>query len=95
MSIDAKKYPELAKMDDAQPTSQVIGEFLDWLSENGMLVGKHIVPEGWTTEAFLPISEGTEALLARYFGIDLNAVERERRQVLAEFNQLQAASVAA
>jgi len=42
MSIDATKHPQLAKMDNAQPTSHVIGEFLKWLSENGMFVGKHI-----------------------------------------------------
>lgn len=95
MSIDAAKYPQLAKMDDAQPSSQLIGEFLEWLSENGMLVGQHVVPEGRTTEVVVPISEGSDALLARYFGIDLNGVERERKQILEEWTKTQAAKAAA
>lgn len=53
------------------------------------------MPQGWVSEAFVPITESAEALLARYFGIDLNVVERERRQALAEFTRDQAAKASA
>lgn len=82
--IDATKFPQLTRMQEVQGSSQQIGESLEWLSENGMFVGKHIVPEGWTTEVFVPIIESTEQLLARHFDIDLKAVERERRAILDE-----------
>lgn len=60
-----------------------------------MFVGQHVVPEGRTTEVVVPISEGSDALLARYFGIDLNGVERERKQILEEWTKTQAAKAAA
>lgn len=88
MPIDATKYPQLAKMEAVQDESQILGEFLDWLSENGMSICKPL--EGLRGDSFFPVMETSEQLLARRFGVDLNAVERERRQVLSEHNQQQA-----
>ncbi len=71
MSIDATKYP-LALMATVQGQSQAIGEFIE---------------DGLHGTRFFPILESTEQLLVRHFEVDLNAVERERRQVRAEFTQ--------
>jgi hypothetical protein len=79
--IDAIKYPQLARMQEVQETSQAIGEFLDWLSEQRIDLCS-IIP-GTGHDRWAPITDGAEKLLARYFDIDLNAVERERRAVLA------------
>jgi hypothetical protein len=79
--IDANKYPQLAKMEEAQTASQAIGEFLDWLSEQRIDLCS-VIP-GTGHDRWAPITDGAEKLLARYFDIDLNAVERERRAVLA------------
>jgi hypothetical protein len=79
--IDAIKYPHLARMQEVQETSQAIGEFLDWLSEQRIDLCS-IIP-GTGHDRWAPITDGAEKLLARYFDIDLNAVERERRAVLA------------
>lgn len=84
--IDAAKYPQLAKMEQVQAESQAIGAFIEWLSENKMFIGTHVLPEGHVHEIAVPIAEGTEQLLARHFEVDLNAVERERRAVLAAHN---------
>lgn len=84
MAIDAQKYPHLARMEEVQEESQLIGEFIDWLSEQGMVICKpHEEARG---AAYYPIMQTTEALLATRFGVDLNAAERERRAVLNEFN---------
>ena len=84
MPIDATKFPNLARMEEVQPLSQAIGEFIDWLSENGMAICK---PEdGLRGDRYFPIMEMPEQLLARHFEVDLNGAERERRQVLAEHN---------
>lgn len=88
MSIDATKYPQLALMASVQGQSQPIGEFIEWLGENGMAICTS--EEGLRGTTFFPVLESTEKLLARHFGVDLNAVERERRQVLAELDQAQA-----
>jgi hypothetical protein len=89
MTIDATKYPQLALMAAIQGQSQSIGEFIEWLGENGMAICSS--KDGLRGTSFFPIVESTERLLARHFELDLNAAERERRQVLAEFAQTQAA----
>lgn len=89
MSVDETKYPQLALMAAVQGQSQSIGQFIEWLGENGMVIcTSDDVLRGMR---FVPILESTEQLLARHFEVDLNAAERERRQLLAEFTQAQAA----
>lgn len=80
MSIDAEKYPALAKMAEVKDRSQVIGEFIEWLGGEGIELGR------WTQSGnyCLPISDSIEQLLAKYFEIDLVAVENERRAILDE-----------
>lgn len=87
MSIDATKYPQLAQMAAVQRESQSIGGFIEWLGENGMVICTW--DEGLRGTRFFPIVESTEKVLARHFGVDLNAVESERRQVLAELTKAQ------
>lgn len=80
MSIDANQYPALAKMESVQDESQTIGQFLEWLQENGMVVCSGA--DGLRGSQYWPILEGTEALLARFFEVDLKEVEKERRRIL-------------
>lgn len=79
MAVDAMKFPHLAGMESVQASSQIVGEFLDWLQEEGLAICK---PEG--SGRYFPVMETTEQLLARHFGVDLMGVERERRLLLAE-----------
>ncbi len=73
---------EMAKMLAVRDHSQVIGEFIDWLSANGMTICR--ANGGLRGTLFHPVGIPTEELLAQHFGIDLEAVEVERRAVLAE-----------
>jgi hypothetical protein len=81
MNIDPTKFPQLARMQEVQEASQAIGEFLEWLSEQRIDLCSVIPGSGH--DRWAPITDGAEKLLARYFDVDLNAVERERRAVLA------------
>lgn len=81
MTIDASEFPQLARMEAVAEKSQSIGEFVEWLQENGMSICS--TQPGLRGTTFWPVMETTEALLARHFEIDLPAVERERRKVLA------------
>lgn len=67
--------------------SQLIGQFVDWLEGQGIHLAR------WTPmtdeekellgdEVLLYAQEPREKLLARYFDIDLNAVETEKRALL-------------
>lgn len=71
-------YPEHEKLKRVADRSQAIGEFVDWLHTQGVTLAHwhnctQLVPHG------TPI----EKLLARYFEIDLDKIEEEKRAMLA------------
>ena len=57
---------ECDKLVKVSGESQKIGEFLEWAEAEGLV----------------DLHEGIEKMLAKYFEIDLNEVERERRMLL-------------
>lgn len=75
-------YPEHDKMSAVLEQSQTIGEFLDWLSEQGITRARFEKMEGWRDPVLVPTHESIEVLLARYFGIDLSVIEAEKRAML-------------
>lgn len=74
------KYPEHDKLQKVQVESQAIGEFHDWMNEQGYniceLEGEH--------DRFIPIHRRIDDLMAEFFGIDRDKVEEEKRQMLDE-----------
>lgn len=85
--IDASKFPQLAKMQEVQGESRAIGDFLSWLSEQRIDLCSVI--RGAGHDRWAPITDSSETLLARYFGIDMTAAERERHAVLANARSFQ------
>lgn len=71
--------PECQRLSDVQTESNIIGEFLDWLTYDKQY---EICERYATTEAYLPVHETTNKLLAEYFEINLDKVEKERRELL-------------
>lgn len=75
---------ELDKIVKVHEDSQRIGEFLEWLAE------QEIVLAEWTgsdcdecgDEPLMRISQNREQLLANYFEIDLVKAEKERQALL-------------
>jgi len=92
MPVNGIATPETDKMLAVKDKSQAIGEFIDWLGENGMAIVRYATrddmydDEGERTETnegdYLPVHISTEKMLAQYFGIDLNASEKEKRAIL-------------
>jgi hypothetical protein len=77
-------YPECEKMNAVQGDSQKIGAFLDWLQNDlGIVLAEYDNEDDELYRANYTI----EKLLARYFDIDLDKVEQERRQMLEELRQ--------
>jgi len=74
---------DLDKLRAVQGLSQTIGDFLDWLSERGIVLCR---PE---RHHYCPIPETAEQLLAQYFQIDLNKVEAEKRVILEKLRSVQ------
>ncbi|MDB5716343.1 MAG: hypothetical protein JWO15_3740 [Sphingomonadales bacterium] len=85
-------YPEHRKLLAVAEQSQAVGEFLEWAmtSEGGGWHLARIIPGQqftWETNG-----EPINTLLARHFGIDLKALELEKRAMLAEFEAASRAS---
>jgi hypothetical protein len=77
--------PELDRMLVVKKKSQAIGEFIEWLGENGMWVGEwHEDVSGVMPSFGAPVGKSIEQLLADFYGIDLVKAEQERRAILAE-----------
>lgn len=94
--MERPETPECDRLAAIADQSQQIGEFVDWLAGEGLHVaewvrrhecdhptpcrrGMHDLIEPY----LVPLAGSTEALLARYFGIDLAKIDREKRAVLA------------
>lgn len=77
------QYPECEKMAKVKDKSQIIGEFIDWIIETQ----KFIVCVDSGYGGYYPVNITIEELLAKFFGIDLNKVEEERRQMLDEIRK--------
>ena len=87
-----RNTPQLNKLAAVSKSSQVIGEFLD--------TSPYILCETVPCEKYhsrlaaaaccsqdshiVPTSKSIQQILAEYFGIDLQEVERERREILRE-----------
>ena len=75
--------PEHEKLKEVQPQSQTIGEFIEWLDEQGIWLASFN-----RFDRLDPINDGTEKLLARYLEIDLQALEAEKVALLGMQRQL-------
>lgn len=82
------EYPECEKMKKCSDHSQAIGEFLEWLRHETDFVvcgiKRQIVYEGVYDDFYSPVVFSTEHLLAQYFEIDLDTVEKEKRAMLRQ-----------
>lgn len=85
VEIDGR-WPEHEKMAAITDDSQTIGLFLDtcgytlceWIGETD---------EGEGVEGFYPVRGGINAILATYFQIDMNEIEREKRAMLDQLRK--------
>lgn len=81
------KYPELERLKNIQEQSQLCGEFLEWLQTKYRLIGKRESFEN----GYIPFNYSSHInvtkLLAEYFDIDIEKVEKEKIQMLKDLNK--------
>jgi hypothetical protein len=75
--------PELDKMHAARADSQPVGEFLEWLSNQGLQICRF----NRGIEQYQADYRTIEQMLADWKGINLTQVETERRAVIAWFQE--------
>jgi hypothetical protein len=69
-------YPEHEKMLKIRNQSQAIGEFLEWLENEGIVLAE------WEGDKLWPSRESISHFLASYFGINPLQLELEKRRML-------------
>ena len=81
--------PEHNKLRAIADKSQTVGEFLEWLGEQGLTVcrfqelTRHSDELGdYSPEGYYPARTSREKLLAEFFDIDLDKIEAEKRAML-------------
>lgn len=85
MSDLQDRYPEHQKLIAVKDESQTVGEFIEWLGEQGIYLCS-IPPYYQST--YVPVSEGIVNMLARFFEIDLDKIEQEKRAILEELRAM-------
>lgn len=85
-------YPEHIKVSGIKNYSQVIGEFLEWMQNEGYVIAKHTPKYGPGSypEGLVPAYKPIQDLLAEFFEIDQNKLEEERKQMLYAITAQQA-----
>lgn len=78
--------PECDKLHSVSKESQIIGEFLEWLGSADRTVCKF--DEERFGGTYWPDNTSIERLLAEYYDIDLDKVEKERRQILETLQEV-------
>lgn len=83
------EYPEHEKLMAVNDQSQAIGEFLDFgLSSMGIVLAE--VSYEYHEPRLMATSRSIETILAEYFEIDRDALEREKRAILNEIRKTNA-----
>jgi len=81
------QYPECEKMTSVRGSADIVGEFLDWLSNKKEYSICGFYSEEPDEGEYHPIDLNIEQLLAEFFEIDLNKVEEEKRQILGDIRR--------
>lgn len=71
--------PEHQKLKDLNGANQIVGDFIEWLSDNGMVIAQYEGSRLW------PVTKSRDTLIAEHFGIDPKRLDTEKQQVLDDF----------
>lgn len=82
-----QQYPECEKLKEHHSQMEIIREFLEWASENGMEFGRWEPGlAGQVYDNFNPVNQSIDQYLSRFFGIDMGKVDEERRAMLSSLS---------
>lgn len=77
------RFPEHDKLSEIKDRTQAIGEFVDWLSDTKGVVLASIDDYGNASSPRQSLID----LMAEWAGIDLDKIEAEKREMLAELRR--------
>ena len=76
----ADTYPEHEKLKALGGANQIVGDFIEWLGEQGYVIARYN-----QHDRLCPAYESRDKLLADHFEIDQNKLEEQKRSMLAAF----------
>lgn len=88
MKAHVDEYPEHEKLRAISDQSQTVGEFVEWMGQQGIHLGEYLHGE-WSQARLVPTHRNTVDLLAEFFGIDQKRLEGEKRAMLASLQATQ------
>ena len=74
------EYPEHEKLSAIKNETQFLGEFLDWMGNNGYTIARYDLKD-----RLEPVHKSINNFLAEFKGIDLLKLESEKRQMLEAY----------
>jgi len=80
------KYPECEKVSAVSDASNQIGTFLDWLPSQGIHLARW-QKDDWGEEGMVPNRTPIQELLAKFFEIDQDKLEEEKRAMLGALRE--------
>lgn len=75
---EPKQYPECEKLEKLHPEICTIQRFLEWLVGENLTIGEY------TRVGFVSVANSHPFLIYQYFKIDMEKVEKERSQMIAD-----------
>lgn len=81
-----KQYPEHAKLKQVHEETQWLGEFLDWLGRQGIILAVYT-----DRDYLVPAparNNGIQSILAEYKNIDLRKIDSEKKTMLEQMKSL-------
>lgn len=73
--------PEHQKLKDLNGRNETVGDFIEWLNDNGLVIAEHD-----KSSRLWPTMKSRDTLIANFFEIDTKKLEAEKRQILSEFH---------
>lgn len=84
---EKSKYPEHEKLNEVHEDSQTIGDFIEWIQTGGFPGMKLCQIDEYGDGNFYPKWTRTEDILAAYYDIDLEKIDKEKREMLEEIRR--------
>lgn len=85
MAAKLTTYPEHEKLSALGGANQIVGDFIEWLFEQGWEIAE------WNSSGhrLSPIRKSRDTLIAEHFEINRDTLEDEKRAMLAALSQHQ------
>lgn len=80
---ETQKYPLHEMMSECSEERNTVQNVIDWLDEQGWTICELF--KGHADDRYAPVAHSKEQIIARYFGVDLQAFDDEKRAMLDEF----------